>query len=84
MRMKSNEPVSQVRSHMIVSVLGYLAGGHLPIRIFARLILTICFHVILLLVLAFFFTLFLFLFNISTLKQGYNSLRTLLHWPNLP
>ena len=67
---------------------GYLPGGHLPIRIFARrifarLILIFCFHVLLLLVIVFLFTLFLFLFNISTLKQGYKSLRTLLHSPNL-
>ena len=41
------------------------------------------FHVILLLVLAFLCTLFLFLFSISTLQQGYKSLRTLLHSPNL-
>ena len=52
-------------------------------RIFARLILIFCFRVILLLVLAFLFTLFLFLFNIFTLKQGYKSLWTLLHSPNL-
>ena len=52
-------------------------------RIFARLIHIFCFPVILLLVLSFLLTLFLFLFNISNLKQGYKSLRTLLHSPNL-
>ena len=76
--------VSSILARVLGYLLGgYLPGGHLPIRIFARLILIFCFHYIALLVLAFLFTLFLFLFNISTLKKGYKSLRTLLHSRNL-